>query len=541
MGSRPANTPGRNIRPMKADDWVPERIEPFKFSNPVPLTGYRRRDGLGGNPLHPDLGDRAFEASLADRLQELKDACPGAIAERHFVRMPHWQGSSLPQAKDYEFVGAPERLTTTSVTIALVPNEPVRSAEMGYYYDGDVLPTLRARMREGDLYGLAGNLGYFYTKGLIDGMPWSHNTRFPRYPLAQTPSYIGFHLFRDRETGEPCGSFQGAHPAAVAVCWGGAVEILPHLEIGAYTVIIGSRPHRIDVESIDIVTPQAAVALFTPGFRADPEIQKLVEAAEATGGEDTGWQTCNPRIPLSQSEDRVHLFIANEGNGRVPVEKIVAVWEGMAPLPSFGAVLSFRRTFFESLLGSATEFRARYLGSRVRIVPRDTAPDLDAYRQIMGGFVPAVANGEHLYYGAPTPTQVIKTLSRHGATSPVAQCGREAQNFHLQIREPAGVLVQTMNKIGWVLFDGRHEMSIGANVVDVAALLKKLEDEGLFEAEIKQALFVDGGSAMKAYHVRREGAEPNLNLLNRVAAGGRNGPGADPDGLNLYTLLALRL
>jgi hypothetical protein len=67
-----------------------------------------------------------------------------------------------------------------------------------------------------------------------------------------------------------------------------------------------------------------------------------------------------------------------------------------------------------------------------------------------------------------------------------------------------------------------------------------MEQEGLLPP-IRQAVFVDGGSAMKVYHVRSEGSSVDLDLLNRVAAGSRNPPGNDPEGLNLYTLLSLAL
>ena len=64
---------------------------------------------------------------------------------------------------------------------------------------------------------------------------------------------------------------------------------------------------------------------------------------------------------------------------------------------------------------------------------------------------------------------------------------------------------------------------------------------GAFGQSVEQAVFIDGGSAMKAYRVESDGERVHLDLLNRVAAGSRNGPGSDPDGLNLYTLLALQL
>jgi hypothetical protein len=98
--------------------------------------------------------------------------------------------------------------------------------------------------------------------------------------------------------------------------------------------------------------------------------------------------------------------------------------------------------------------------------------------------------------------------------------------------------MQTSDQIGWVLFDGRHELSIGASVVDVAVTLSKLD---AVLTRIEQAVFIDGGSAMKTYGIRSNGAAADLDLLNRVAAGSRNGPGMDDDGLNLYTLLTLGL
>jgi hypothetical protein len=105
----------------------------------------------------------------------------------------------------------------------------------------------------------------------------------------------------------------------------------------------------------------------------------------------------------------------------------------------------------------------------------------------------------------------------------------------------AGVLVQTADRIGWVLFDGRHERSIGASVVDVAMILNALQAMGTLGGEVRNGVFIDGGSAMKAYAIRCDTAAITLDLLNRVAAGSRNGPGADPDGLNLYTPLRLGL
>ncbi|MCD4684421.1 MAG: hypothetical protein K8S97_00605, partial [Anaerolineae bacterium] len=397
---------------------------------------------------------------------------------------------------------------------------------------------LRERMTGVPFQGVAGNLGYYMTPALIGGASaWAHNTRYPHFPLPDTASYLGFHWQKDVDSGVVHSAFQGAHPAAVALDCNGYVRILPRIAVEYYTVRIAEREFMVDqVNDPHAIT--SPVVAFTPGAQTD-EVKMFRRRAETSAGADRTWQTYAPMIPLADAADRVHVFLANEGDGRSPREKVVAVWEGSAPLPSFGAVLSFTRAYFEQLFSSVQAFRERYLTSAVHIVP---AGDFDPYVQIMGGFVPVVADGEHLLTDASVQ-DVMAQANRYGnAHSPISQLGRETENFHPYIREPAGVLFQTPHTIGWALFDGRHELSIGASLVDVVVLLRKLEASDIFQSEpIQQAIIIDGGSAMKAYHVQGDHTAVRLDLLNRVAAGARNGPSRDPDGRNLYALLMLAL
>jgi len=513
-------------RSMCPDDWTRVQIERGRYFNKQhPITGYERADGQGGTPLHPVC---MFEDRLQEAYKKLRETYQGISISRHHVKMPHWDQKDQNVPNNYLFVRTPERLTTTSVTVVLVPNDPSRKASMGFYFKGSELPSLRERMEQErkkgvHFQGLAGNLGYYVTKGLIKGkLPWSHNARYPQFPLPAIQSYIGFHLFRDRVTGEVHSSFQGAHPAAVGILANGEVEIIPRLEIKKYRVTLWGQ--EFDIHSINSPDATDKVMLFTPGLWT-PEVEGHIQ----------DWETYAPEIPIP---NRVNVFVANEGNGQVPVEKVVRIWEGRSPLPSFGAILSFERDYFKALFAKV-EIGSR-LGQRLKIEPLELA-DLNRYVQIMGGFVPVVVEGKHLCR-AGTVDQVMERLRHYGnATSPIAQCGKETRNFDPRIREPAGVLVQTKDQIGWVLFDGRHELSIGASVVDVAVILKMLEDDRVFDGKVKHAVFVDGGSAMKVYAVKSDDTVLTLDLLNRVAAGSRNGPGADPNGLNLYTLLKLSL
>ncbi|OQY26076.1 MAG: hypothetical protein B6I38_11805 [Anaerolineaceae bacterium 4572_5.1] len=310
--------------------------------------------------------------------------------------------------------------------------------------------------------------------------------------------------------------------ARILVLLAGLVDILPKLDIRKYKVKLGEREFFIN----SINNPDAIdkVMLFTPGLWT-PEVSANVE----------NWERYAPLIPIP---NRVNIFVTNEGNGKIPIEKAIKIWDGQAPLPSFGAVLSFDKAYFQKIFPKT----AILLGQRVKVEPvfPKNSP-FSSYRQIMGGLVPAVVDKQHIYR-VRTIAQLKEQLRIYGnATSPIARCGRESNNFDPRIREPAGVLIQTHNQIGWVLFDGRHELSIGASVVDVANILKILETKNVFGERIEQAVFVDGGSAMKVYTVESDGSNTRLNILNRVAAGSRNKPGIDPEGLNLYSTLQLDL
>ena len=512
---------GFEPRPMCPDDWTRVPIKRGRYFNKEhAITGYERADGQRGNPLHPVC---VLEDKLRETHKKLREAYPGVGVSRHHVRMPYWHPEDQTLPNGYSFVQAPERLATTSITVAMVPRNQIRDAEMGFYYNGKTLPTLRERMKGVRFRGLAGNLGMYMTEDLIQGkFPRSHNVRYPEFPLPTVLSYLGFHLFRDEATGEAYGSFQGAHPAAVGIRKNGQAEIIPRLEIDEYRVTLWGEEFR--VHSINNPDAVDKVMLFTPGLWT-PEVSEHVG----------NWETYAPEIPIP---DRVNVFVANEGNGQVPVERVVKVWEGQSPLPSFGAVLSFERNYFEKLFASVQTFS--FLDQRIKIEPLGNT-DFDDYVQMMGGFVPVVVDGQHVYC-VETVDQVRAYLRDYGnATSPIGRSGRETNNFDPRIREPAGIFVQTEDQIGWILFDGRHELSIGASVVDVAKILEMLEYDGVLDGRVQQAVFVDGGSAMKVYAVESDGTDSSLDLLNRVAAGSRTGPGADPDGLNLYTLLNLSL
>ncbi|MEA3310234.1 MAG: hypothetical protein U9Q70_12095 [Chloroflexota bacterium] len=522
-----------NSRFMQPADWgittIPRKLY---FNKKVALTGYQVLHGPQGNALHPVC---TFEDELRGRFDRLRETYPAIILSRHHFKMPYWTPDNLQLPTKYAAAAHPERLTTTSVTIALVPNPPPGGQpELGYHFNGAELAPLREKLirelEQGHPFeGLAGNIGYYMTANLIQAehAAWSHNNRYlPQFHLPTLKSYLGFHLSADAVTGEMTAGFQGAHPTAVGIRRDGRVEIIPRLQITGYRVELGGQ--ELTVESINPpATNGEKVVLFTPEFQS-PEVAR----------HRTNWQSYAPLLPLSANDERVHLFIANEGNGRLPLEKVVQSWCGAAPLPSFGGVLSLERGYFEQLFPHTA--RHALVGQQVRIRPYGES-NFDAYTQILGGLVPAVLHGAHLYDVATASDIQARLQQCANVGSPIAEAGRESRNFALHIREPSGVLVQTAERLGWVLFDGRHELSIGASIVDVARLLKRLEESGAFGGPLLHAAFVDGGSAMKAYAIRSDRRTVALELLNRVAAGSRNGSGVDPDGLNLYTVLKLAL
>ncbi len=502
---------------MEPSDWIPVPIDAGRYGNARSLIGYRRADGTGGNPLHPAAAQDDFEARLAETMQQVRRLFPSVEVARYHVRMPYRPPDARQLPTTYHLADAPRRLSTTSVSVILLPQREIASAATGFCFVGGRLPTLRERMRGQSFRGLIGNLGYYMTAELLGRkFSWSHNRRYPDHPLPPVFAYIGFHLHRAAD-GTVESGFLGAHPAAVAVRRDGRVEILPRLTITGYQVAIGSRTFA--VHAINEPAARDEVQLFTPGLWS-PEI----------ASHEADWRTYAPYLQLPE---RVNLFIANEGDGHHPREKVIAVWDSPAPLPSFGAILSLDRRLL-----SLQEARS-WIGRPVHIRPLGGS-DLRPYRDILGGLVPLVAGGEHRYLVA-TVEQLLTRLREDGATSPVSRSGRESDNFAHGVREPAGVLLQTDERIGWVLCDGRHELSLGADVSDVAHIVHLLEQAGAFGGPVREAVFLDGGSAMKTYAVVRDAHHTDLHLLNRVAAGSRNGPGVDRDGLNLYSVLRLEV
>ena len=513
----------RNTRFIKPIDWKPSLIEPLRFgNNPHRLSGFVRFDGTGGKPLYPADAD-AFEDKLCQKQQKARDGFKGLSLWRFHVHMPLLTAGQQQLNPLYTFIKAPLRLSSTSITVLLIDRKNIMTADMGFYYNGKTLPTLRQRLAGTKFKGVVANLGYYMTESLItDGYPWSHNIRYPGFPTPPMPAYLGFYYFRHPGSKDVMSTFDGAHPAAVGIKQSGEIKIIPRLGIDHYQVALDGK--TIVIKSINSSDASADVIAFTPQMSVPADVQNI-----------KNWQTYAPEIPVS---GRLNIFVANEGVGNAPVEKIIKIWQDRAPLPSYGAVLSFDRMFFAKHFGHSTI--QHLAGQRVAIIPGGDTNFSD-YRQIMGGLVPVVLNEKHLYLGK-IRQQVERNLQRYGnTTSPLGRCARESDNFDIFIREPTGVFLETQDKIGWVLFDGRHELSIGASVVDVANILDRLQQQGLFGQPIQNALFIDGGSGMKVYTAQCGGKTAQLEAMNRVAAGTRNGPGEDRDGLNLYSALSLNL
>ena len=519
----------RNDRYMEECDWKEEKVVRVPHLNSICIpTGFNRIDGVVGNPLLPAC---IFEDKLRKIFDEAVSVHSDLQLKRVHVKMPYWTRgmSKLPEL--YTFTEKPKSLVTTSITIALVSksNSKDSNTELNYAYNNDRLLPLRDRIslkysEDEDLCELIGNLGYYMTDNLVEGiLPWTHNKRYSaKYHLKTVMSYLGFYYYES--DGEIYSTFMGAHPACVAVKKSGMTEIMSELTIDKYKVKIDNCSFLIDSINPDSLSEQN-VALFTPEYQIVKNDEYLYNLPEFT-----------PMIPTNNNSKRVNVFVANEGNGSMPVEKIVKIWKGNAPIPSFGAVISFSEKYYNEIFCNKN-----ILDAVIDVIPISNSFNFNDYSQILGGFVPAVSGYKHLY-NVDTVKEMQNNMHKYGnAMSAIAQAGRETRNFDPYIREPAGLFIETDDRIGWVLFDGRHELSIGVSVSDVVKILKLLEEDDIFSEGIKNAVFIDGGSAMKAYIVSNEDSKLNLALLNRAAAGARNGPGDDPDGLNFYSTLSISI
>lgn len=259
---------------MRPDDWHPSVIKPGRHFNELPLTGFVQTDRPVGSILHPADNREDFEGKLLKAHTAFELAYPFVNISRYHIKMPFWRGLELPTTQDFSFIDAPQGLSTTSITVILVPSNQIESASMGFHFQSKELPSLRERLQNKHFQGLIGNLGYFMTKDLINKKySWSHNTRYPAFPLSDIPSYIGFHWFNGASK-QVSAAFDGIHPTAIGIHKSGKIDILPDLKIDSYIVTLGTKKILIDsINNPDAIKQD--VLLFTPALKT-PEIEETI-------------------------------------------------------------------------------------------------------------------------------------------------------------------------------------------------------------------------------------------------------------------------
>ena len=83
----------------------------------------------------------------------------------------------------------------------------------------------------------------------------------------------------------------------------------------------------------------------------------------------------------------------------------------------------------------------------------------------------------------------MQTLRKYGNfTSPQELLGQETKTLAPFVREPKNIFYETDHYVGNVLFSGRFELSIGACLVDLHHLLRKLENENAFGEPLQNAV-----------------------------------------------------
>lgn len=508
--------------------WVPQTIAAGAYFNSAPIAGFKMAQGPLGNPLHPNT-ETTFETDLKARFSATKKSHPEIELKRIHFEMPHFEPDSLPSVDDYTPIELPKPLASTSVTLAWAKQKNLKKTRVGYHFTGNQLANLRDRLNAGPSFrGLVGNLGYFMTRDLnVGAHKWSHQHRYsdPDHQLPEILSYLGFYYFTDSQGNIETAGFDSAHSAAIGIKHSGEVKVLPNIRNYAYDITIAG--HTIKADNINPPMDQVEqldVALFNPSY-----------PYEYQGSLDTF-------APMLAVKDRVNVFISNQGEGQKPYEQVVKVWCGECPLPSFGAVLSLKTVRFNQLYPNGLPAR-----TPVSVIPYSRSCDFSEYAQILGGLVPSVIDGQSIVpTGAQfSAQQAEKALDEVAKTdAALSRTGKETNNFDAIIREPGGLFIETDNHVGYLLFDGRHEMSVGVNIVDVANLVSRLaqSDINFFDGEtIRNAISIDGGSAMKAYAVEVQSGDVSMDILNRVAAGSRNAPGNDEQGLNLYSTVVMEL
>ena len=144
-------------RSMQPHYWKRQRIERYRYYNKeCDITGHEALV-YPGLPLHPAC---IFEDTLRE-IYAAWQGCPELRLNRYHVKMPYWGRKHSRLADDYHFVDAPENLTTTSISVIMVHNNSRRTPSLGFYFQGNHLPSFRERVaheqrQSGQYQGIAG-------------------------------------------------------------------------------------------------------------------------------------------------------------------------------------------------------------------------------------------------------------------------------------------------------------------------------------------------------------------------------------------------
>ena len=411
----------------------------------------------------------------------------------------------------------------------LFPQDQIINIEGGFYIKGEKSPSLEElteqHIPQEHYPTLLFNLGYYYTKQLLNEIDYGYNKVRRSKHLdkeileSDCLPFLGGSVWKKSDilvVNPPL-----FNKSVILFSKEGKILIIKNWKLEEGSVEILGKFLSWKKEDVNNFNSDSDIQIFTP----------FIDNKNASLSEK--YKNYNVFV----GSGRVNFLIISKGTGKNPESYIVKIKKGKILMPSMGMVISLDENFFtQNFKGNFSDFdESGFIKSEtpLKVYFKVGVPiDMNSYDISFGygGFLPLVLNGNDF---TESPDELEKLMFDQGFFHPFSRQSQETPIEKPYEREPRAVFVVTENsdnkeEYGFFSFSGRYENSIGISLFEIVPLLKQI----LKTRKIKFVIHLDSGSAVKLMYLQNK---QNVRILNLTALSMRSFTGEYTE--NVYNLI----
>lgn len=436
---------------------------------------------------------------------------------------------SIRETFDYPISLAPVSLQTVFVTGFLFPQKKIRKINAGYYIKNGKQQiseeVIRCHFSPDDFPAILFNLGYYYTKTLLQQQKYGYNQIRKKLQLKDESlseewlPFLGLSLWYDRDN-------RIINPPLFSKAVLGysrkdnGLLIRKSFSLPKGSVRIFDKEIRWQEKDINIFTDKKEdIVIYTP-FLKNKELSYKRK-----------WEDFQQLV----GKGRINFLILTKGVGTNPRSYLVKIKEGEILMPPMGLIISLSKEYFKKNFKHQLKQRVKeFKDVEVKFKLDRQSLFEEEVNFAYGGFLPLIFKGEDF---TDIPEKLENLMIEQGFFHPFSRQSQETPIDKPYAREPRAILVMTEDQkgreeYGYFCFSGRFEESIGVNLFETTRILKKI----LPNRKIKNVLHLDSGSAVKLLYLEKLN---KIKILNLTAISKRSFTGEYDK--NLYSLMSFSI